>query len=91
MDEIYKEVMAQTIEIIKQCGGGTLSINGATYNLSNCKSHVIIYAPQPLFVEYMAWDIKLETTQNVFNKIIGSVTRLHSCWCQMRESFISNS
>lgn len=92
LDDIYKKIMDKTIESIKNSGGGTLSIDGATDNLAKSKSNVIIYAPCPLFVEYLRSDLNRETTGNVVEKINDVVNRLdQASGIRCVTNFISDS
>lgn len=92
LDVVYRDVMAKVIEEIKRSGGGTLSTDGATDNLSKSKSNVILHTPRPLFIEYLRSDLKRETTPNVVAKLTDTIRRLdETVGVKCVSNFVSDS
>lgn len=67
--------MNSVIYEIKE-GGGFLGIGGVMNLLSNSISYLIIHLLIPLFLEYLKNDLKLETAENVVNKVLDVIDRL---------------
>lgn len=75
----YKNVMNEVIDMIKRSRGGVMGIDGATNRLSKSQSNVIVHIPMPLFTEYLGSVLQRETTVNAVTKIedvIACLTKL---------------
>lgn len=70
---MYKDVTVKVVDKIKRTGGCAPSIDGATDNLDNSNSNVILHTPRPLFIEYPQSDLENKTMVSVVSNITESI------------------
>lgn len=75
---VAAEVAHQLGKVLRQSGGLTMGIDGATNVLSQSLSNVIMHSPLPYFIEFLRADLKRETTENLVAKIRDVLDRFRA-------------
>lgn len=70
LDRDYERTMERPLHMMKEAGGATIGIDGASNVMSNAICNEIAHTPIPFFVEYNRVDLKIETAENVTKMLL---------------------